>query len=75
MMVSYLPIPAMVGEMKTKPTQTASRTLNSAGIQADVILCRSEEPVDEKEKKNYLYFVMFQKKELYQLLMSLLFMI
>ncbi|MDD4734244.1 MAG: CTP synthase [Bacilli bacterium] len=51
MIVSYLPIPPMVGEMKTKPTQTAVRTLNSAGIQADIILCRSEEPVDEKRKE------------------------
>ena len=37
-MVSYLPIPSKLGEMKTKPTQYASRTLNSAGIQTDVIL-------------------------------------
>ncbi len=55
-MVSYLPIPAMVGEMKTKPTQTAVRTLNSSGIQADVILCRSEMPVDEKRKEKLSLF-------------------
>ncbi len=51
MMVSYLPIPPMVGEMKTKPTQSAVRTLNSSGIQADVLLCRSEQPVDNKRKE------------------------
>lgn len=62
MMVSYLPIPAMVGEMKTKPTQTASRTLNSAGIQADVILCRSEEPVDEKRKEKLSLFCNVSKE-------------
>ncbi len=35
LMVSYLPIPAKIGEMKTKPTQHAVQRLNSAGIQAD----------------------------------------
>ena len=34
-MVSYLPIPPKIGEMKTKPTQTAVRTLQSAGIKPD----------------------------------------
>lgn len=45
-LVSYLPIPAMVGEMKTKPTQHAARMLNSAGIQADFIVCRAERAID-----------------------------
>ena len=49
-LVSYLPVPKMVGEMKTKPTQYAVRTLNSAGIQPDFIVCRSELPMDEKRK-------------------------
>ncbi|MDP2736202.1 MAG: CTP synthase, partial [bacterium] len=34
-MVSYLPVPSIIGEMKTKPTQHAVRALNSAGIQPD----------------------------------------
>lgn len=50
MLVSYLPIPKTVGEMKTKPTQYAARTLNSAGIQPDFIICRSERPLDQKRK-------------------------
>ncbi len=50
-LVSYLPIPSQLGEMKTKPTQYASRTLNAAGIQADFIVARSEQPVDEPRKK------------------------
>ncbi len=49
-MVSYLPIPHKVGEMKTKPTQYAIRTLNSAGIQPDFIIARSEKPVDEPRR-------------------------
>ena len=50
-MVSYLPIPNKIGEMKTKPTQYAIRTLNSAGIQPDFIIARSELPVDEPRRK------------------------
>jgi CTP synthase len=50
-MVSYLPIPNKVGEMKTKPTQYAIRTLNSAGIQPDFVVARSEMPVDEPRRK------------------------
>lgn len=49
-MVSYLPVPPKVGEMKTKPTQYAVRTLNSAGIQADIIIARSHMEVDAKRK-------------------------
>lgn len=50
-MVSYLPIPEKVGEMKTRPTQNAARALNSYGIQADLIVGRSEVPLDKKRKE------------------------
>ncbi|MBI5138466.1 MAG: CTP synthase [Candidatus Vogelbacteria bacterium] len=50
-LVSYLPIPGRLGEMKTKPTQYAARTLNSAGIQADFIVARASLPIDEPRKK------------------------
>jgi CTP synthase len=50
-MVSYLPIPSKVGEMKTKPTQHASRLLNSSGIQADILIARAETKLDEKRKE------------------------
>ncbi len=55
-MVSYLPIPSKIGEMKTKPTQTAVKTLNSAGIQPDFILARSERPLDHKRKEKISVF-------------------
>lgn len=50
-LVTYLPIPNKIGEMKTKPTQYAARTLNSAGIQADFIVARAERPLDERRKE------------------------
>jgi len=49
--VSYLPTPGTLGEMKTKPTQTAVRDLNSYGVQPDFIIARSKEPIDEKRKE------------------------
>ncbi|MDD5031761.1 MAG: CTP synthase [Patescibacteria group bacterium] len=50
-MVSYLPIPSKIGEMKTKPTQYAIRSLNSAGIQPDFIIARAAVSVDEPRRK------------------------
>lgn len=50
-MVSYLPVPGTVGEMKTKPTQNAIRELNSYGVQPDVLIARSTHPLDQKRKE------------------------
>jgi len=55
-LVSYLPIPGTVGEMKTKPTQYAARGLNSAGIQADFIICRAEREIDAKRREKLATF-------------------
>ena len=50
-MVSYLPVPGTLGEMKTKPTQSAIRELNSYGVQPDFIIARSTSAIDEKRKE------------------------
>ena len=50
-MVSYLPVPGTIGEMKTKPTQQAVRQLNSSGVQPDFLIARSLHPLDEKRKE------------------------
>lgn len=55
-MVSYLPVPGSVGEMKTKPTQHAARTLNASGVFADIILARAPVPVDKKRKDKIARF-------------------
>lgn len=49
-LLSYLPIPVKIGEMKTKPTQHAARALNSAGIQPDFIIARAAVPLDAPRK-------------------------
>jgi len=50
-LVSYLPIPGTVGEMKTKPTQNAIRQLNSYGVQPDIVIARSTVALDAKRKQ------------------------
>lgn len=55
-MVSYLPVPASVGEMKTKPTQHSVRTLNASGIQPDIIIARSTDPIDLKRREKISFF-------------------
>lgn len=55
-MVSYLPTPGNIGEMKTKPTQHAVRTLNASGIQPDVLLARGETALDQKRKERLSLF-------------------
>jgi len=55
-LVSYLPIPKHLGEMKTKPTQHATRTLNSAGIHPDFIVCRGEQYMDKPRREKLSVF-------------------
>lgn len=55
-MVSYLPIPSKIGEMKTKPTQMAVRALNEVGVMADFLLCRSTHPIDAPRREKLALF-------------------
>ena len=55
-LVSYLPVPNSIGEMKTKPTQYAARTLNGAGVFADIIIARAPIAIDEKRRQKIALF-------------------
>ncbi|MCI0566153.1 CTP synthase [bacterium] len=61
-MVSYLPVPGNLGEMKTKPTQYAVRTLNSTGIQPNIIVARSATPLDNIRKEKIGMFCNIAKE-------------
>lgn len=50
-MVSYLPTPTSIGEMKTKPTQNAVSQMNSYGVHPNIIIARADGPVDTKRKE------------------------
>ncbi len=45
-LVSYMPVPPSVGEMKTKPTQQAVRTMMAAGLMPDFVVARSDIRID-----------------------------
>jgi CTP synthase len=50
-LVSYVPMPGKIGELKTRPTRIAVQSLNSYGVQADFIVARSEVPIDAKRRE------------------------
>ena len=64
MLVSYLPVPSIIGEMKTKPTQHAVRAMNATGIQPDIIVARSVSPVDEPRKKKLAVFCNVREEDI-----------
>jgi len=63
-MLSFLPIPSKIGEMKTKPTQHAVRTLNSTGIQPDILVARSEVALDKRRKEKIALFCNLDLKDI-----------
>ena len=50
-LITYLPIPSHIEEMKTKPTQQAIRLLGETGIIPDFIVCRAKKPLDKIRKQ------------------------
>ncbi len=61
-MISYVPYPQKIGEMKTKPTQQAVRSLNEAGVQPKFIIARSEKLIDQKRKEKIALFCNVKKE-------------
>jgi CTP synthase len=49
--LTYVPFLRTAGEQKTKPTQHSVTELRSRGIQPDVIVCRSEQPISDTLKR------------------------
>ena len=54
--LTLVPHLASVGEIKTKPTQHSVKELRGIGIQPDVVMCRSEQPVPDEEKRKIALF-------------------
>lgn len=48
--VSLVPQPRSTGDSKTKPTQNSVRELRGLGISPDIIVCRSEHPINDEVK-------------------------
>jgi len=56
MHLTLVPYVAAAGELKTKPTQHSVKELRSIGIQPDVLLCRSEQPIPDSERRKISLF-------------------
>jgi CTP synthase len=56
MHLTLLPYLAASGELKTKPTQHSVKELRAIGIAPDVLVCRSEQPIPEKERAKIALF-------------------
>lgn len=56
MHLTLLPYLAASGELKTKPTQHSVKELRSIGLQPDLLVCRSEQPIPDKEREKLALF-------------------
>lgn len=63
--LSYLPIPTAIGEPKTKPTQSSVRDLLSMGIQPNILIGRSERPLDDVRKGKIALFSNVDKEDVF----------
>ena len=66
MHVTLLPYLQMSGELKTKPTQHSVKELLSIGIQPDMIVCRTDYPIDENLRKKISLFCNVAKEDVIQ---------
>lgn len=60
--VTYVPYLRAAGEFKTKPTQHSTKELRSTGIIPDMIICRSELPMDQPLKNKISHFCDVEKE-------------
>jgi CTP synthase len=56
MHLTLLPYVAASGELKTKPTQHSVKELRSIGIAPDILVCRSDRPIPQKEREKLALF-------------------
>lgn len=64
--VTLIPYLSASGEMKTKPTQASVKELQGMGIQPDIIVCRTEHPLDDGIKDKIALFCNVPKDQVLQ---------
>ncbi len=62
MHLTLVPWIAAAGELKTKPTQHSVKELRSIGIQPDILVCRSEQPLPDGERRKIALFTNVPEK-------------
>ncbi len=60
--VTLIPYIGSTGELKTKPTQHSARELRAIGIQPDIIVCRSDYPIDDGVREKIALFTDVEKR-------------
>ncbi|MBF0623137.1 MAG: CTP synthase [Magnetococcales bacterium] len=60
--LTLLPYIPTAGELKTKPTQHSVKELRAIGIQPDILICRTDRPIPETEKKKIALFCNVEKE-------------
>ena len=63
MHLTLLPFLAASGELKTKPTQHSVKELRSIGLQPDILVCRSEAEIPDKEREKIALFCNVRKED------------
>jgi len=60
--LTLVPYIRSAGEIKTKPTQHSVKELRSIGIQPDILICRSEQPIPASERRKIALFTNVEEK-------------
>lgn len=64
--VTLIPYLKASGEMKTKPTQMSVKQLQSMGIWPDILVCRSDYPIDDRMRAKIALFCNVKKEHVLQ---------
>lgn len=64
--VTLIPYLKASGELKTKPAQMSVKSLQSMGIWPDILVCRSDYPIDEQMKEKLALFCSVKKEHILQ---------
>jgi len=62
MHLTLVPYIATAGETKTKPSQHSVKELRSIGIQPDILICRSEQPIPESSRRKLSMFTNVEER-------------
>ena len=60
--LTLVPYIASSAEIKTKPTQHSVKELRSIGIQPDILVCRSEQPLPDEQRRKISLFTNVQER-------------
>jgi len=60
--LTLVPFIASAGEIKTKPTQHSVKEMRSIGIQPDMLICRSQQPISDHDREKIALFTNVEKR-------------